>query len=602
MPAGPDFVPLAAWDSARRQVRDQLLSILMPAHNLAPVIAGNVRQVRDVFAGQVPFEIVVIDDGSRDGTADELRKLAPEIPELRVVCLPFNSGKGLAIRRGFEASKGRFVAFLDADLDLPPQQLARFFDVMEREKADIVIGSKMHRDSSLRTYPWHRRLFSTVYYSMVKLLFDLPIHDTQTGIKLFRRETLDWVFPRILAKEFAFDLEILAVAHGKGYRIREAPVSLDFQGKLGCVRPRMIRQILTDTLAIFYRLRLLRYYQSIPDVSPVEPAPLVSIVIAYPAETPWLREALDHISRQTYRRFEVVLVPNQSAGHPWEDNIREFPAGPRRPAEKRNIGIAQARGGIVVFLDDDAYPADDWLGRALAYFSDPSVGAVGGPGCTPPGDSYLARISGRIYSHRLVSGSYVYRYAPDRVREVDDYPSCNLFVRADALRELGGFRTDFWPGEDTYLCMELAHRLKKRIVYEPRAVVFHHRRKILLPHLRQIGRYGLHRGHFARRFPQTSRRVAYMIPSVFVAGLVAGGLLSLLLPAVRPLYAAAVGLYLVVTFTASLSRNPLTWLLTWGGIVATHLVYGVQFIAGFFARRLPSEVRPFDHPSEESAA
>ena len=326
----------------------------------------------------------------------------------------------------------------------------------------------------------------------------------------------------------------------------------------------------------------------------------MSIVIAYPAESPYLREALDGIARQTYRNFEVLLLPDAPGGHPWPEGIREIATGARRPAEKRNLGIEAARGEIVAMLDDDAFPAPEWLERALAHFSEPENAAVGGPAVTPASDPYAARIGGRIYGNRLVSGQYRYRYAPDRVRTVDDFPSCNLFVRTRALRALGGFRTDFWPGEDTYLCMELVHTLGKRIVYEPRALVYHHRRRILLPHLRQVGRYGRHRGYFARRFPSTSRRLSYMLPSLFVLGLALGGIASAALPwaPLRIAYLACVGLYALLALLSTASPRPIEWLLTWIGVMLTHLVYGAQFLAGFVSPSLPGEVRRFDHPSE----
>ena len=105
-----------------------MLSIVMPAHNLGPHIADNVRTVQAVFKGRVPFEIVVVDDGSLDNTGEELRRVASEVPELKPVYLAKNVGKGLAVMRGFETSRGSHILFLDADLDLPPAQAFHFFD------------------------------------------------------------------------------------------------------------------------------------------------------------------------------------------------------------------------------------------------------------------------------------------------------------------------------------------------------------------------------------------------------------------------------------------------------------------------------------------
>lgn len=590
-----------SWDGARRAVGDGLLSILMPAYNLGDEIAANVRRVADLLAGELPLEMIVIDDGSTDNTRDELRNLQEQFPDLRLVLIDENVGKGEALRRGFEASRGSHVVFLDADLDLPPHQLAWFFDIMQTESADTVIGCKRHPQSEI-DYPPHRRLMSAIYFALAKLLFGLPIHDTQTGIKLFKRAPLAWVFQRVLVKRFAFDLEILALLHMQGYRIAEAPIVLKFHGTLGGIRPASVITILMDTLAIFYRIRLLKYYQSLRDTQLPDPPPLVSIIIAYPKSSAYLQQSVDAIRRQSYTNYEILLLPDEAGSESWPEDTREIPTGAIRPAAKRNIGIESARGELVAFLDDDAYPVPEWLAKAISHFGDPSVGAVGGPGCTPPDDPLLARWGGRVYASHVVAGNYRYRYVPERVREVDDYPSCNLFVRTALARELGGFRTDYWPGEDTYLCMVLVRNLKKLIIYEPRAVVFHHRRDLFLPHLRQIGRYALHRGYFARHFPATSRRIGYMIPSLFVLGLVAGGVLAMISSPLRSIYLAVLTVYALITLASSAHRNPVAWLAIWLGTCATHVVYGTRFLQGLLVKRLPSEVQQFDHSSVTRSA
>lgn len=594
------------WAAARREIGGGTLSVIMPAYRLGHAIADNIQHVHAVFSGHIPVEIIPVDDGSDDDTHPQIEKAASQMPEVHPVYLTHNTGKGAALRAGFQASRGSHILLLDGDLDLPPHQVSGFFDIMEKEGTDIVIGSKRHPESDIN-YPWYRVLISIVYYGIVRLLVGLPLTDTQTGIKLFRREVLEWVFPRMLVKSFAFDLEILAIAHNKGYRVAEAPVTMNFAGGLGCARPTAIRQVMNDTLAVFYRLRILRYYQAVRDPRMPDPPPLVSIVIAYPAPTAHLDECLAGIARQDYRNYEVLLLPDSPPIHDSLFTIhhsqlpsppREIPTGRVRPAEKRNIGIKQAKGEIIAFLDDDAYPAEDWLRKAVAYFSEPDIAAVGGPATTPPNDPFMAKMSGRVYANRLVSGNYRYRYVPDRVREIEDYPSCNLFARTSVLREIGGFHTEFWPGEDTYLCLEIVKNLRKKIVYDPWVDVYHHRRRLFLPHLRQVGRYALHRGYFARKFPETSRKLSYFIPSLFVIGFVAGAVLSLFSPTCRTVYLISLALYVLITFLASFTHRPLTWFFTWLGIILTHIVYGTRFLIGLITYRMPARVEPFDHASE----
>ena len=595
-PSGRD----PAWDCARRRLGSSPLSVIMPAHNLGPSVAQNVRTVRDLFQDQIPFEIVVVDDGSKDNTKQEIEKIAAELPEVRPVLLPRNLGKGAALTWGFRASRGEHVLLLDADLDLAPGHVKRFFEIMEEEQADVVIGSKRHEESRL-DYPWHRRLASAVYYGIVKFLIGLPVRDTQTGIKLFKREVLDWVIPRMLVKSFAFDLELLAIAHENGYKVAEAPVTLKFQVMMGSLSVHSVREVMNDTLAIFYRTKILRYYQTIRHTEIPSPPPSVSIVIAYPTHTACLDECLDTIARQTYEDYEVILLPDESYSVD-RPKVCLVATGPCRPAEKRNMGINLARGSIVAFLDDDAFPADDWLAHALVYFSDPDVSAVGGPAVTPPSDPYMAMLGGRVLANRLVSGGYRSRYTPTRVHEVTDFPSCNLLVRTEALKSLGGFRTDFWPGEDTILCLEIMETLGKKIIYDPRVLAYHHRRRLFLPHLRQIGRYALHRGYFARKFPATSRKLSYMLPSLFVLGLVSGAVAASFLPPLRPAYLSVVAFYAVVTLIGSHRvRDPVAWFLVWLGIISTHCVYGARFLQGLLSPRMPDEVQRFDHASENAS-
>ena len=111
--------------------------------------------------------------------------------------------------------------------------------------------------------------------------------------------------------------------------------------------------------------------------------------------------------------------------------------------------------------------------------------------------------------------------SPRRARDVDDYPSCNLFVRRLPFVGHVGECLRYWPGEDTKLCMLLTKTEGKRIVYEPEAVVYHHRRALFWGHFRQVWNYAVHRGFFAKRYPDTSLRPQYFVPSTFV---VAGAL------------------------------------------------------------------------------
>ncbi len=240
---------------------DGKVSIVMPAFNESEHIMKNLMEVISTFDGfACDYEVIVVDDGSPDNTHLYAARALIEHPDrVRIVRYDVNQGKGNALIAGFVHSRGEYVVFLDADMDLHPSQLPRFFAIMAECDADVVIGSKRHPESRVN-YPLVRQIYSLGYYAIVRMMFGLPLRDTQTGLKLFRRNILEDVLPRVLAKRFAFDIEVLSIANRLNYKIVDAPVRLEFQRAFGRIKFRHIWTIGVDTLAIFYRLSILRYY------------------------------------------------------------------------------------------------------------------------------------------------------------------------------------------------------------------------------------------------------------------------------------------------------------------------------------------------------
>ncbi len=212
-----------------------------------------------------PTELICVVDGNVDATFRKASVFANKNPNVRVIGYDHNKGKGYAIRFGMAASKGDIVGFIDAGMDLNPNGLFMLLEHFEWYNADIIVGSKRHPVSKVH-YPWQRKVLSMGYQLLVLTLFGLKVRDTQVGMKFFKREVLEKVLPRLLVKAFAFDVEILAVANYLKYnRIYEAPVEikLRFGGTSTVTSQKFIRTVLamlTDTLAIFYRLKILNYY------------------------------------------------------------------------------------------------------------------------------------------------------------------------------------------------------------------------------------------------------------------------------------------------------------------------------------------------------
>lgn len=234
------------------------LSVVVPAYREGRRIHDNLKRlVGELDKLNVAYEVVVVSDGNTDATVREAERVGS--PAVRVFRYPMNIGKGFALSCGVDQSVGDLVTFIDADMELDPANISVFIDFMKSSGCDAVIGSKRHPESKV-SYPPFRRLQSWAYQMFTRILFNLNVRDTQTGLKLFRRQVLQEALPLLAIKKFAFDLELLVVARQLGYRnICEAPIQLDYQFE-STVNLGSAWHVLWDTAAIFYRLRILRYY------------------------------------------------------------------------------------------------------------------------------------------------------------------------------------------------------------------------------------------------------------------------------------------------------------------------------------------------------
>ena len=235
------------------------LSLILPAYNGSRFIEASIHDVlRTLEALERPFEVIVVCDGSTDGTAACARRV--DDPRVAVLASPENAGKGAAVCIGVAAARGRLIGWLDADLDIAPEAIVRAVQVFDQEPVDAVIGSKRAPGSDV-DYPRIRRVYSAGYQLLTRALLRVNVRDTQVGAKVFRREALDTVAPLLLIKRYAFDLEVLAVAAEFGFdRVQEIPITLAYRFSGTGINVEAIKRMFIDTLAIAYRIHVRHWY------------------------------------------------------------------------------------------------------------------------------------------------------------------------------------------------------------------------------------------------------------------------------------------------------------------------------------------------------
>lgn len=320
-----------------------------------------------------------------------------------------------------------------------------------------------------------------------------------------------------------------------------------------------------------------------------------SIIIPVKKINNYLIENISYIFSIKSHDWELIILPNEYEENQWGEKVRIIATGKVGPADKRDIGANYARGDILVFFDDDSYPSSNILSEANKIFEDNTIVAVGGPAITPRSDNFFQKVSGAVFLSKFSGGNPERYLSVGRVKQIDDWPSVNLMMRKKIFLQVGGFASPYWPGEDTQLCWRVTKRFRQKMVYSPDLIVYHHRRSGLINHLIQVGAYGLHRGYFAKKFPETSLRIKYFIPSVFFILVLVTPFQSViphefgvLIHASWAIYGLAVVIasyqvYKIESFSIALCAVPY--------IVLTHIYYGFNFLKGLVTKNLRSQLR-----------
>ncbi|HUT35651.1 MAG TPA: dolichyl-phosphate beta-glucosyltransferase [Planctomycetota bacterium] len=202
------------------------LSIVIPAYNESADIEA-AMEAADAYLREAGLhgEVVVVDDGSTDDTAQLVARYAEQHPVVRLLRNDRNRGKGHSVRHGALDARGQIILFSDADRSTPFSEAPKLLAAIGSGGADVAIGSRALSESRLeRPQPWFRRVMGWVFRNLVRLIVLRGFRDTQCGFKAFRAEAAREVFRRQTLEGFAFDVEALWIARHLGYHIREVPV------------------------------------------------------------------------------------------------------------------------------------------------------------------------------------------------------------------------------------------------------------------------------------------------------------------------------------------------------------------------------------------
>lgn len=239
------------------------LSLIVPVYKQEKTVEKNIKHLEGILSRlSFLYEIIVVVDGFKDKTYKNAKRIKSK--KVKVLGYEKNQGKGHAVKYGMLKAKGDVIGFIDGGMDINATGISILLDSMLWNNADIVIGSKLHPESKV-DYPFVRRIMSWGYRTLTHFLFGFSVRDTQVGLKFFKRKVVKDVFPKLLVKNFAFDIEMLAVANALGYsKIHEGPVELNFSGNSTITSKnfwRIIFLMLWDTVTVFYRLKIIHYYE-----------------------------------------------------------------------------------------------------------------------------------------------------------------------------------------------------------------------------------------------------------------------------------------------------------------------------------------------------
>jgi len=239
---------------------EKYLSVIIPAFNEEKRISRSVSLLKAYLNTlDIYYEIIVVDDGSYDGTSKIVKEISLREPEVRLVRNEKNTGKGFAVKHGMEEAYGRYRIFTDADLSTPAEEIGKAMELLQ-SGFDVVIGSRRVKGADIRNpQPFVRKLFSEAFHIVRRMFLLRDIKDTQCGFKGFTSQAAKEVFGRLTIFGFVFDVETLVIAKALGLKIKEMPVTWIDDTRSKLTPTKHLRSVARELLTIRKNLREGRY-------------------------------------------------------------------------------------------------------------------------------------------------------------------------------------------------------------------------------------------------------------------------------------------------------------------------------------------------------
>lgn len=323
----------------------------------------------------------------------------------------------------------------------------------------------------------------------------------------------------------------------------------------------------------------------------------ISVIIPAKSVSNYLvNETLPSFNKQKYSDFEVILIIDQKnvrdqlleKKYTWLTILESRNNG---PAKKRNKAVSVSKGKIICFIDDDAFPSNSWLKNIDKLSRKAHANMVFcGPSILPVYANFWEKVFNQVLISPVGSGEINYRFKKGNERIVDDFPVLNFVIRKSKFKNIGGFPSDTWPGEDSQFCHLLINN-GVVINYTPRLLIYHHRKSSLIDHLRQHARYGYQRGFLFQRGDANSKKVFYFIPSLFIIylvflhGLALAKFFFIFNKALTKfVFLPILGYFVMqfVLFIQAYKNTKKVYIAFWSSLtlLLTHITYGIIFIIG----------------------